>query len=150
MSRGCGQVQRMLFTSVVNAKRPITYAEIVGGLLQASGVNDPHAKLRSDRERAIRRALKGLCDRDLLSTLGSGRPGGSYRYTLNTICVVCLGEAPDGKTLSTGKGTHVCFGCAGAIAQAYVDMVLPEHLKQTANRKVEKAKAGAKSKTNSQ
>jgi hypothetical protein len=128
MSRGCGEIQRMLFRSVADAGKPVTYGEIVGALLQASGVNDPTTKLRSDRERAIRRALKGLCDRDLLSTLGSGRPGDPYRYTQSNVCVVCRGEATE--CLETGKGTKVCFRCAGAIAQSYFDLVLPQAMKR--------------------
>jgi len=74
MSPGCGKIQRALFNVIHASAEPITYAEIVGALLQASGVNDPTTKLSSDRERAIRHALKGLCDRGLLSTFGTGRP----------------------------------------------------------------------------
>jgi hypothetical protein len=92
MSRGCGELQRTLLDYMVNSKKPVTYAEIIAALLQAEGVNDPTIKLRPDRERAFRRALKGLCDRDMLSTLGTGRPGNPYRYTMSPICVFCVGS----------------------------------------------------------
>jgi hypothetical protein len=128
----------------VNAKRPVAYAEIVGEILQASGVNDPTTRLRSDRERAIRRALKGLCDRDLLSTLGSGRPGDPYRYTLNAVCVLCREEISDGG-LTTEKGGirfgTICFECAGSIARAYFATVLPERIAKQINSEADIDKA---------
>jgi hypothetical protein len=132
MSRGCGQVQRALLAFVMNAKRPVAYAEIIAELLQASGVNDPTVKLQPSRERAIRRALKGLCDRDLLSALGTGRPGDPYRYTMSQICVLCRTETDDEKVLHfanrLGSRGTLCFQCAGVVAQAYFEQVLPERL----------------------
>jgi hypothetical protein len=92
MSRSCGQVQRALFAFLAKSEKPATYAEIIGVLLQTSGVNDPATKLVPNRERAIRRALKGLCDRDLISALGKGRPGDPYRYSLKHVCALCCGE----------------------------------------------------------
>jgi hypothetical protein len=78
MSRGYSQGQRGFLSLILNAEKPLTYAEIIAILLQASGVNDPTAKLRPDRERSIRRALNGLCKRGAISTLGTGRPGDPY------------------------------------------------------------------------
>ena len=126
MSRGCGKLQKAALSFVVNAKRPVTYTEMVGELLQASGVNDPTAKFQPDRERAIRRALKGLCDRDLLSTLGSGRPGDPYRYTIEATCVLCREEIPDGRGLMTKKGDVICHKCAGAVAHAYATLTIED------------------------
>jgi hypothetical protein len=127
MSRGCGKLQRALLSFIVgnNDNKPITYAEIVGNLLQASGVNDPTAKLRPDRERAIRRALKGLCDRDLLSAFGTGRPGDPYRYTLASVCKLC-GEGDRGEPMLSCKHWSICARCVGAIAQGYFKELLPE------------------------
>jgi hypothetical protein len=123
MSRGCGELQRTLLDYMVNSKKPVTYAEIIAALLQAEGVNDPTIKLRPDRERAFRRALKGLCDRDMLSTLGTGRPGNPYRYTMSPICVFCREEASE---VLSGKYATICFRCAGVVAQAYFEQVLPK------------------------
>jgi len=67
----------------------MTFTEIISGLLRAEGVNNPTPKLRPDRERSWRRALKGLCDQNLISTLGSGRIGNPYRYTMKLSCAVC-------------------------------------------------------------
>jgi hypothetical protein len=122
MSRGCGQVQRTVLAFVANAKKPVTYAEMIAELLKASGVNDPTLKLRPDRERAIRRALKGLCDRNHLSTLGTGRPGDPYRYMTSPTCVLCREEASSVLSFKYGA---ICFGCAGAVAKAYWQDVLP-------------------------
>jgi hypothetical protein len=119
MSRGLGKLQKALFGFAVNAKRSVSYAEIIAELLQASGVNDPTAKLRPDRERAIRRALKSLCDRDLLSTLGGGRPYDPYRYTLNKTCVLCREEMPVDQSLENPKtGAAICFRCTDMIIRA--------------------------------
>jgi len=144
MSRGCGKIQQALFTLVVSAKKPITYAEIVGDLLQASGVNDPNAKPRSDRERAIRRALKGLCDRNLLSTLGSGRPGDPYRYTRNMTCTLCCEVIPlDGEGLKTQKGATICYGCARAIAMTYFELVLPGQVEAERRQRRQRERRGS-------
>jgi hypothetical protein len=136
MSRGCGQLQRMLLGCVVNAKKPVTYAEIAAKLLQAAGVNDPTVKLRPDRERAFRRALKGLCDRGLLSALGTGRPGDPYCYTTSLVCVMCRKEASE---VLSWKYAAICFKCIGVVAQAYLEEVLPERLKAAPAQDEEKS-----------
>jgi len=130
MSRGCGKVQKALYSFIVDHDKA-TYAEIVSALLQASGVNDPTTKLRPDRERAIRRALKGLCDRDLLCAFGTGRPGDPYRYTTALVCKLC-GEGDHGDPMLSAceKGWHVCARCAGCIADGYLKQLLPEIIKK--------------------
>jgi hypothetical protein len=96
-------------------------------MLQASGVNDPTARLRPDRERAIRRALKGLCDRNLVSTLGTGRPGDPYRYTLARVCKLCDKKVDEGQRMLTAKaGWSVCAQCASTIAHGYLEHILAE------------------------
>jgi hypothetical protein len=127
MSRGCGSLQRFLlsFISEAGDGASVTYAEIVGRLAEiATEGADPTRKLPRARERAFRRALKGLCDRRLLSTLGTGRPSDPYRYTFDPVCKLC-GKGGGDKPMLSGKGWAICAKCAGSIATAYFDKVLP-------------------------
>jgi hypothetical protein len=128
MSRGCGNIQRMAISLIADAGdgASFTYAEIVGRLLQALGVNDPDARLNPSRERSLRRALKGLCDRDLLSTLGTGRPGDPYRYVLARVCKLCGKEIGDGEPQLSFADYSICARCAGSVATAYFEVLLPE------------------------
>jgi hypothetical protein len=128
MSRGWSRLQLVLLKCVADADKPVTYAEIISGALQSVGGNDP--TLPPDRERSLRRALKNLCDRKVLFTRGSGRPGDPYRYTFERTCGCCHQEIPAGKGLMSRNGMAICFQCAGMIAQAYAEIVLPELLKQ--------------------
>jgi hypothetical protein len=126
MSRGWSKLQRALLKVVADADKPPTYAEIVGAALQSAGVNNPPGPLPPDRERAFRRALKNLCDRKALFTRGSGRPGDPYRYAFERACGCCRQEIPDGKGLVSSNGLVICFQCAGRIAKAYTEIVLPK------------------------
>jgi hypothetical protein len=152
MSRGCGEVQRVLFSVIYKAENPVTYAEIVGRLLQEAGVNDPMTKLRPDRERAVRRALKGLCDRklrpdreravrralkglcdrNLISALGNGRPGDLYRYSVCSACVLCGETIPDGGAKFDGKRGCLCLRCAAAAANGYWKYSVEQSIKELA------------------
>jgi hypothetical protein len=121
MSRGWSKLQRVLLSCVANADKPLTFAEVVSAL-QSAGAN----ALPPDRERSLRRALKNLCDRRNLFTLGSGRPGDPYRYTFERACGCCCQEIPGGKALVSRNGSVVCFQCAGTIAQAYAELLKQE------------------------
>jgi hypothetical protein len=140
MSRGCGKLQKVLLSFINDASNPITYAEITSTMLQDSGVNDPTARLRPDRERAIRRALKGLCDRQLLFTLGTGRPGNPYRYTMALICSLC-GEGDHGLPMLRAEADlpgikhSICAKCVKSIMKAYTTALLPEILKRQSESK---------------
>jgi hypothetical protein len=123
MSRGRGQLQTMIYDVIGQAEKPLTFDEIIGVLLQEAGVNDPTARLRPDRERAYRRAIKGLCDRDLISTVGSGRPGDPYRYSFDCECALCRKVIPDGEPAITHEnGRRLCLGCASG-ASANISII---------------------------
>jgi hypothetical protein len=143
MSRGCGELQQLLFAFVVKAEKPMSCAELIAQALQYIGVNDPTHKLRPDRERAIRRALKGLCDRNLISTLGTGRPGDPYRYTPHLTCVMCREAIPDeqGGLTHPRTGASICFKCAGLVVRGYSQIVLPKQLAERAEAKETKVPA---------
>jgi hypothetical protein len=123
----------VLLKCVANADKPVTYAEIVGAALQSTGVNNPTGPLPPDRERVFRRALKNLCNRKALFTRGTGRPGDPYRYTFERACDCCHQEIRDNNGLTAGNGSTICFQCAGGIAQAYYDVVLPVLEQRKAN-----------------
>jgi len=53
--------------------------------LQHAAVNDPNRKLYPTRVRALRRALKGLCDSGVLMAVGDGGPSDAYRYCINPL-----------------------------------------------------------------
>ena len=92
MSRGPGILQRVLFRTIHNARKPMTFNEIRASILQELGANDPDAKLRPAFERSLRRSLKALADDGALMALGEGGPGDPKRYWLDPLMVAITGD----------------------------------------------------------
>jgi hypothetical protein len=57
MSRGPGNLQRLLLTIIGQQSKPMTMAEIVAFLMQQAGVNDPDRKARPTVLRKLYRSL---------------------------------------------------------------------------------------------
>jgi hypothetical protein len=83
MSRGPGNLQRLLLAIISQQAKPMTMAEIVAFLMQLTGVNDPDRKVHPTVLRKLYRSLKALCDVDLVVALGDGGPGNAKRYCFN-------------------------------------------------------------------
>jgi hypothetical protein len=67
-------------------------------------------------------------------TIGTGRPDDPYRYTLSPVCMMCRKEVPQ---VLAWKHFSICFNCAGAVAQAYLEE-LPKHLEERLKEKVDR------------
>jgi hypothetical protein len=85
MSRGPGNLQRLLLAIISQQAKPMTMAEIVTFLMQQTGVNDPDRKAHPTVLRKLYRSLKALCDVGAVVALGDGGPGDPKRYCLNPL-----------------------------------------------------------------
>jgi hypothetical protein len=79
MSRGLGNLQRLLYWAIKDARyeRPMTYAQI--RMLIVEGGSEPWPSL----DRAARRALAGLVRRKQVLALGPGGVQRPHRYCLH-------------------------------------------------------------------
>jgi hypothetical protein len=77
VSRGLGYLQRYLFSMLLNAGKPMTFAEIRRIAKPHENGYDPHL------ERSIRRTLKKLVDDRTVIPLGRGGPGDPHRYCIH-------------------------------------------------------------------
>jgi hypothetical protein len=92
MSRGPGNLQRLLLAIIGQQSKPTTMAEIVAFAMQQAGVNDLDRKAHPTVLRKLYRSLKALCDVDVVVALGDGGPGDPKRYCLNPLMVAIGGS----------------------------------------------------------
>jgi hypothetical protein len=95
MSRGFGKVQTVLVGIIRHHKRPMTWAEMRGGLLSAS------------LERSARRALHGLVENQMLITLSNGGPSDPYRYFLHPFFIGFLPDEQEARILLAALDPYI-------------------------------------------
>jgi hypothetical protein len=86
MSRGLGCWQWLVFHTVKDSPKPVTFQTIIETLLAREGYNGTFAMWREDnpsRVRAMRRALDTLVCRVYLIELGSGGRRQPFRYCVS-------------------------------------------------------------------
>ena len=81
MSRGPGRIQQYLLMMLYRQNTAMTFTEI-------KRIARPHEDTyRPDLERSMRRALKGLVDREIVLEDGKGRRGDPCRYRINPTAI---------------------------------------------------------------
>jgi hypothetical protein len=99
MSRGLGYVQRYVFILLMNAKKPMTFAEILAQAYPDGSFESDMAKVLGNsnvgRVRSLRRALhKGVKD-EVIMTIGKGGRAEPHRYCIAPIALAMLAKDND-------------------------------------------------------
>jgi hypothetical protein len=119
MSRGLGKLQREIkhaLTVVFNkGYGPMRFADIRNWFIARYGGDPESHKLSPTRERSLKRALKGLTDKDeVLIFDGKGGPGDPRRY----ITVECFAAATGEKVKDTAHAKAIVAELQDAVRKA--------------------------------
>jgi hypothetical protein len=87
MSRGFGWIQRAVVRVVMNAERPLTYAEIFDRILG----DPPLARCGLPFERSLRRTIQREIGKNNLIAIGSGGRADPHRYYLHPGMIASIG-----------------------------------------------------------
>jgi hypothetical protein len=118
VSRGLGKLQREIkyaLTVAFDHGGPMRIADIRDWFILRYGGNPDTDKLRPTHERSLKRALKGLIDKDeVLIIDGKGGPGDPRRYTT----IECFAAATGKKVKDTAHAKAIVAELQDAVRKA--------------------------------
>jgi hypothetical protein len=100
MSRGHGRLQRAVFQTILERRKPMTFEDIRAVVRQDDDLPQG-ARLAASFERSLRRALHGLCAEGALIALGKGGRAEPHAYSIAPFMVAAMGASlPDEEMLA--------------------------------------------------
>lgn len=118
MSRGLGLMQRVLWFTIRQHGKPMTFDEIRAALLVGA---EPGVGLRSSSERSLRRALHRMAENGGgLIAIGDGGRADPYRYFIHPLIIGMMGRTPEADALQ--QALEADPGAEKAAAKAMAEM----------------------------
>ena len=115
MSRGLGKLQRVLFATIQQHGKPMTFDDI-----RAEAIGGDDVKLTASFERSIRRALHRMVTDGGLIAIGDGGRADPYRNFIHPLIIGMMGKTPEADALQ--QALEADPGAERAAAKSMAEM----------------------------